>query len=115
MDVMLEKAVKVANFMATLTNQRKLAFEEFKQSTIYYNNGASFTITPSFISYINTLVSRGLESAVVIDDNNVPAAVDNLKEFLDKIVIIYFEAANKYASKYNELKTKRKVEDLINV
>lgn len=113
MDEKLEKAVKVANYMATLTNQRKIAFEEFKQNTIYYHNGASFTSSLQLISFVKTLIELGKESAVVLDDNNVPVNVEDLKTFLTTLVELYSESANKYLATYASLKTKRRVEDLI--
>ena len=113
MDESLEKAIGVANFMATLTSQKKIALEEYKQSIIYYNNGASFTATPTLISFVGTLVSLGHESIVLLDDNNIPTSIDDLESFLKTISRIYAEAANKYAVVYNNLKSKRKVEDIV--
>lgn len=113
MDEKLEKAIKVSNFMATLTNQRKLALEEFNQDLIYYFNGASFTASRELITFLKTLADMGNTNTVILDDNNIPVSIESIGEFLATVVEIYTEASNKYLSRYSELKSKRRVEDLV--
>lgn len=113
MDERLEKAFQTANYMTTLSNQRKVILEEFQQSLIYYFQGASFTVDRNLITFISTLVARETTVAVVLDDNNIPVQIDNLNTFLDEITSIYFSATNEYLAKYTQIKTKRRVGDLM--
>ena len=99
--------------MTTLSNQRKVILEEFQQSLIYYFQGASFTIERNLITFISILVARETTVAVVLDDNNIPVEIPDLKSFLDEIISIYFSATNDYLVKYNQIKTKRRVGDLM--
>lgn len=115
MDDKLEKAVKVANYMATLTNQRRIALEEFKQDIIYYHNGASFTANRELINFVKSLSDLGNESAVLLDDNNIPVEITDLAKFQATLLELYVESTNKYLSKYSELKSKRRVEDLVKI
>jgi hypothetical protein len=114
MDERLEKAFQTANFMAALTSQRKLALEEFQQSLIYYQSGASFTITRDLMSFVKMLIDAGYtEDTVLIDDNNMPVQIKDLQEFFNNILDQYYQGANQYYTKYADLKKQRKVEDLI--
>ena len=113
MDERLEKAFQTANYMITLSNQRKVILEEFQQSLIYYFQGASFTIDRNLITFIGTLVARETTVAVVLDDNNIPVEIPNLKVFLDEIISIYFSATNEYLVKYTQIRSKRRVGDLM--
>lgn len=113
MDERLEKAFQTANYMTTLSNQRKVILEEFQQSLIYYFQGASFTIERNLITFISTLVARETTVAVVLDDNNIPIEIPDLKLFLDEIISIYFSATNEYLVKYNQIRSKRRVSDLM--
>lgn len=113
MDERLEKAFQTANFMAALSNQRKVIFEEFQQSLIYYFQGASFTVDRSLITFVSTLIAQNILSSVILDDNNIPIEISDLKLFLDEILSIYSSATNDYLVKYNQIKTKRRVSDLM--
>jgi hypothetical protein len=112
-DERLEKAFQTANFMAALSNQRKVIFEEFQQSLIYYFQGASFTVDRSLITFVSTLIAQNILSSVILDDNNIPIEISDLKLFLDEILSIYSSATNDYLVKYNQIKTKRRVSDLM--
>ena len=113
MDERLEKAFQTANYMTTLSNQRKVILEEFQQSLIYYFQGASFTVDRNLIAFISTIVARDTTVAVVLDDNNIPVEIPDLKLFLDEIMSIYASSTNEYLVKYNQIKTKRRVGDLM--
>lgn len=116
MDERLEKAFQTANFMATLSNQRRAALEEFNQSLIFYTKGSSFTITRELISFVKTLLDLDYkENVVLIDDNNIPVSIENLQEFQKQIVNQYYQASSVYHSLYSKIKSKRKPEDLINL
>lgn len=115
MDERIEKAFQTANYMASLTNLRRVALEEYNQSLIYYTQGATFTINRHLISFVKTLVDTGLTEAILLDDNNIPVKIENLEEFFTKILSLYSEATNAYLVKYAELKSKRKVEALISL
>jgi hypothetical protein len=112
-DERLEKAFQTANYMTALSNQRKVIFEEFQQSLIYYYQGSSFTVDRNLVTFISTLVARDTAASVVLDDNNIPVEITDLKLFLDEIISVYTSATNDYLLKYNQIKSKRRVGDLM--
>jgi hypothetical protein len=114
MDERLEKALDFANYMQTLSNQRRVLLEQFKESLVYFYNGSQFTIDTTLINYVNWLVDKGnTENIVFVDDNEIPVEVSNLTQFLEDIQDQYFNALNTYYAEYNKLKSKRSVEKLI--
>ena len=116
MDERIEKAFSVANYMATLSNQRRIILEEYNQALVHYVNGATFKITPELINFTKTLLDIGQTHDVAfVDSNNFPIIVADVQEFFDTIVAIYFGSTNEYAAKYADLKSKRKISDIVNL
>jgi hypothetical protein len=114
-DERIEKAFQTANFMATLSNLRKTALEEYQQSLVYYFQGSSFTVSRELIVFVHTLIELGNSESIILDDNYIPLKITNLQEFLDNLREVYATATNAYLSKYGSIRSKRKVEDLINL
>jgi hypothetical protein len=112
MDERIEKAFATANFMATLSNQRRIILEEYAQKLIYYVAGSTFKITPDLISFVNIMADR-TEDLILIDSNNLPVKIENPEKFLNDIVVIYNSASKEYFEKYLNIKTKRKIIDII--
>lgn len=114
MDERLEKALDFSNYMKTLSNQRRVLQEQFKENLIYFYNGSQFTIGIELINYVNMLVEKDLtENIIVVDDNDIPVSIEDLAVFLEDIQDQYFRSLNKYHSEYNKLKSNRSVEKLI--
>lgn len=116
MDERIEKAFQVANYMATLSNQRRVILEEFEQHIVYYENGGTFKVTPELISFTKTVLDIGhTEDVAFVDSNKFPVVIANVQSFFDNIVAVYFQAVNEYASKIAEIKSKRKIEDIVSL
>ena len=114
MDEKIEKAFAVANYMATLSNQRRIILEEYNQKLLYYANGATFQVSPQLINFTKTLIDLGhLEDVAFIDSNNLPVVISDVSDFFEDITSIYFESTNEYSVKYAELKSKRKISDIV--
>lgn len=114
MDEKVEKAFAVANYMATLSTQRRIILEEYTQKLIYYVNGATFKITPELINFTKTTMDLGYtEDVAFIDANNFPVIINDVDKFFNEIVLIYFQSLNDYAAKFGQLKSKRKVSDIV--
>jgi hypothetical protein len=113
MDERIEKAFAVANYMSTLAGQKRIILEEYNQQLIHYTNGATFKVSRELIVFVHTLTELGNTDAVVLDDNNFPALIDNLQEFLEEISNVYNEATKEYADKYNDIRVKRKISDIV--
>ena len=56
MDEKIQKAFEVVNYMATLSNQRRLLAQEVDQKLIYYINGSTFKITPTLINFAKLMI-----------------------------------------------------------
>ena len=115
MDERLEKALDVSNYMITLNNQRRIIHEQFLENSIHYLNGGKFSVNRDLINFCHTLVQNSQTQAVLIDDNDIPVNVDDLQKFLSDVLDIYFKASYEYLDKYNEIKTSRKVEGLVDL
>ena len=114
MDERLEKALEFSNFMTTLSNQRRVLQEQFHQSLIYYYNGSQFTIDRELINYTNMLVEHNNTADVVfLDDNNFPVMIEDVSKFLVDLKDVYFQALNTFYTEYNNLKSNRSIEKLV--
>lgn len=99
----IEKAFEIANFMSTLNNQKRILQEEYNQSLYYYKDGNTFKATPEFISFISSLIQSNIESSVILDQNNVPVLISDLKDLLMSLIGTYTEAGNGYFYNYQKL------------
>ena len=116
MDEKVEKAFEVVNYMATLSNQRRLLAEEIDQKLIHYINGSTFKITPTLINFAKLMIDLGrISDAVFIDDNNNPVVVADVEEFFNNITSQYFEVTTNYSTRFLAIKSKRKISDLIDL
>ncbi len=116
MDERLEKAFAIANYMHTLSNQRRVALEEFNQSIIYYINGGTFQINRELISFTKIMLDLGHAYDVTFEDaNGFPIVVPDVQKFFDEILLQYITALNEYSTKFADLKAKRKVADLVDL
>lgn len=116
MDERIEKAFAVANYMATLSNQRRLILEEFNQKCVFYKNGGTFKVDPALINFTKTAIDLGhTEDVAFIDSNNFPVVIDNVEDFFENITALYFEALNEYSVKFTEIKNKRRIKDMVNL
>lgn len=114
MDEKLEKAFAVANYMATLSNQKRVIKEEFNQKLMYYINGGAFKISPELISFVSCILNAGhTKDVTLIDSNQMPILIPNSQEFLNTIIYTYFEAVNEYSTKLSEIKSKRRLSDIV--
>ena len=114
MNELLKKAFDIADRMEVLTNQKHILKEEFNQKLQYYTEGGSFTATKELIVFVKTLVDlNNSDNVVIIDNNETPIRIKDLKIFLQEIVNCYFSATNEYYTKYNQLISQRSVESLV--
>jgi hypothetical protein len=116
MDERLEKAFAIANYMTTLSNQRRIIAEEFDQSIVYYINGGTFKISPELITFTKSMIDLGHAYDVpFIDVNGFPVVVPDVQKFFDEILLQYMTALNQYSIKFADLKSKRKIADLVDL
>jgi hypothetical protein len=114
MDERTEKAFAVANYMATLSNQRRIILEEFNQKLVHYANGGTFKIGPDLINFTKSMLDLGYTHDVpFIDVNSFPVVITDVQEFFDTILLSYMTALNEYSVKFADIKSKRKIGDMV--
>lgn len=115
MDERLEKALDFSNYMITLNNQRRIIHEQFNENCVHYLNGGKFTVNRELITFCQMMIDKDQDSIILIDDNNAPIEVGDLETFLEDVLNLYFTNSYEYLNKYNEIKTKRNVEGLVDL
>jgi|TARA_Y100000389_G_C17415504_1_gene493447 hypothetical protein len=115
MDDKLKLALDFSNYMITLDNQKRVLQEKYEQDLIYYFNAGRFTVTQGLVSFVQSLLQLEQTATIIVDDNNIPVVVEDLQQFANSIVSVYWEATNQYLTEYNKLKTNRSVEGIFDV
>lgn len=114
MKELLKTAFELAEKMEIISSQQALLQEEYLQNLIYYTQGGSFTVSKELIVFVKTLVDlNNFENTVIVDDNDTPIKILDLKEFLKDIMDCYFTATNEYYTKYSELTRQTPLEKLV--
>lgn len=112
MDEKLSKALEFANYTRTFEDQRRLLKEKYFDSLVHYKNGGQFTVDKTLMTFVSLLLEKQ-SSAILIDDNDNPINIADLKEFTDDIFSLHFQSINAYYTGLHELKSKRSIEKLV--
>ena len=112
MDERLEKALEISNFMETHNNQRRIFLQQYKENLVHYVDGHKITITMDLLSFCQSLLALDQTETVLVDDNNTPFEVEDLKQFTREILGIYTFAARKYLYDYKKVVKNRSVEGI---
>lgn len=113
MDEKLQNALEISNLMLTHQTQKNNLKEKFYSSIDVYHNGAKFLATPDLISFCTSLLYLEQTSTILIDENDLPCRINDLKEFTNELVSTYATATNKFLNDYNDIKVKRSILDII--
>jgi hypothetical protein len=115
MEERLQKALEFANYRQTLNNQLQKEKIKIEGLLIFAKNGGSFKVNQELICFLDYLDRTGLEEAVLLDNNNNPIKIKNVKEFLKEITARYFEITNDYLQEYQKIRTSRNVKSILDI
>lgn len=111
----LERALHFSNTMQTF-NLAKNNLKVKTQNLLSYSKyGGTFNITQEFIGFLNALKAANKKQMVILDKNETPIKIEDVSEFLDDIMSIYFEVVNEYNNEYQKLKSSRKIEKILDI
>lgn len=114
MDPRLQKALDISNFVSTFKNQKKVLREVLDQDCYYYYDGGTFFIDESFISFLSSLITNGLDTVYIKDKNDLPVAISNTNEFLLTAIEVHQNAHKKYLESYENLCKNRDMQEFFN-
>jgi hypothetical protein len=98
-----EIAQKTINHRASWLKQRTVLQEQVQQSLIVAIDGSFFKADPLTISLVTALIDSGLETAVILDTQQLPCKIDNLKSFKNTLIEHHQQVLNLYHQDYAEL------------
>jgi len=116
MNEALAKALEFSNFTATLNGQKRILHEKYLDDLVLYYNNGKFSISKETLNFAHMLISNNVSNTILIDDNNNPIDIADVKDFHGLALQKYADATNKYLTSYKRLiATKRSVESIVDV
>jgi len=113
MDDRLQRALNFSNYRQTLHIQKQNLQQRMKNQLQVMQGPGMFLADQQMISFVKTLIDKEWTEAVLIDSKQTPVKVDDLEEFLDKLIDAYFKATNEYYVASERLKRSRNIEALL--
>ena len=115
MEERLQKALEFANYRQTLNNQLHKAKIKTEGMLTFAKNGGSFKVNQELISFLDYLVRSKITKQTLLDANNIPVEIPNIKEFLKEITTRYFEVTNDYLKEYQTIRKARNVKTILDI
>lgn len=109
MDDRLTKALEYSNYKVTVFRQKQNLKLRLENLLTYAYNGGMFKISQELISFIDALLRKEVNEVVLVDSRENPVKINDLQDFYDTILGLYFEATNEYHLEYEKLRKARSV------
>jgi hypothetical protein len=111
----LEKALDFSNTMKTFNLSKNNLKVKTQNLLSYSTSGGSFSVDQSLISFMNFVVSSGKTEISLLDKNDIPIRIEDTEKFLDEVSSLYFEVVNDYYNEYQQLRSSRKIEKVLEI
>lgn len=113
--IRLEKALEQANVMQSF-NLGKTTLKVKTQNLLSHSvNGGTFIVTQDLIGFVSFIVNSGKTEVVILDKNDIPIKIEDTAKFLDDVSSLYFEVINEYYNDYQQLRSSRKIEKVLEI
>jgi len=111
----IEKAYDFINFRTTIVNQKHILVSQVEERLTCHLNGGIFKAEPGFIAFIGDLISSGYEMAPIIDLNDNPILIEDLKGFKNMLLSCYVETVQDYWNDWQKIRTERDLKKIADV
>ena len=111
----LEKALDFSNTMKVFNLSKNNLKVKTQNLLSYSTAGGSFSVDQSLISFMNFVVSSGKTEISLLDKNDIPIHIDDTEKFLEDVSSLYFEVVNDYYNEYQQLRSSRKIEKVLEI
>ena len=105
----LAVALAFANYQSTLTQQKNILRQKFRDDCILAQDGGLFLVTPEFIAGLQAIQTS---TRYVLDMNSNPILIENISQFVKDALHCYETAIAVYGTEYSKIKTQRSVKAL---
>lgn len=112
-DERLVAAIDRANYQITLNAQKQNARLKLDTDLVYAAHGGLFKADPALISFVEVLLNRDQEDAVLMDVNKNPIHIPDLRDFQDSLLERYYQATNEFLAEFKKIQKARKTESLV--
>ena len=110
----LSKFFEISKKMSSVALQKRIIFEEYDLNLFYFENNGVFKATKELISYIKCLKELSNDdSAIILDENNVPIKIEDLSVFLTSLIDTHIQANNRLFYQYQTLNNNNIIESVI--
>ena len=111
----LEKALDFSNTMKTFNLSKNNLKVKTQNLLSYSTSGGSFSVDQSLISFMNFVVLSGKTEISLLDKNDIPIRIEDTEKFLEEVSSLYFEVVNDYYNEYQQLRSSRKIEKVLEI
>jgi len=115
MDERLEEALKFAEYRTTLNNQLDQLKHRVEVELLHSVNGGTFPITLELINFTKLLITAKKKEIVLLDKNDTPILIDDIKLFHKTIFDKYIAATNMMHEEFTTLRKKRTVKSILDI
>lgn len=109
----INKALDVSKLRHTLVLEQRRLLEKYRIDTQFSFNGGTFIVDRQLLAFVDGAISYYGGSCVVIDQNDRPVFISDLKKFKDAIWEIYHSASTAYYDGSEELRKQRSVKAVV--
>ena len=107
----LKQIEQFANLKTALNVKKRNALERANNKLIFAYQGGLFTADAQSILFAKQHDPN--RDLIMLDNNNSPIKITDIKEFISKADSCYYEAMNEYHSVHESLKKQRSVKKLM--
>jgi hypothetical protein len=100
------------NYLATFNQQIKILDQKFKDQCIIAQDGGLFLVTPEFLTGIKNINEP---EQWVLDMNQNPIYIHNIANFYKRAYNVYYTALTDFGTSFNQLKSQRSVETILDL
>ncbi|MDA9373775.1 hypothetical protein N9R43_00115 [bacterium] len=111
----LAKALDFSNTMQTFNLAKNNLKVKTQNLLSHSTNGGTFRVSQELISFVNMAVVSEKTSLILLDKNDIPIQIDDTVKFLEDISSLYFEVINEYYNDYQQLRSSRKIEKVLEI
>ena len=113
MDKRLEQALEFSNFRLILSTRQANLKTLLNNKLMLNYEGGLFKVTEELLTFVSLILMGGTTEAILIDENDIPIKIENMKEFAKEAAVKRDKAVEQYYNSYQKLSEAREIRKVI--